>query len=69
MRDSAVAGFAFSIASADPQTALGWIGNMSDESERQRTLRRVGRIVLWRDPANGPALLETLSRRRGRRGQ
>ncbi|MEP6821587.1 MAG: hypothetical protein ABI946_04480 [Chthoniobacterales bacterium] len=59
MRDSAVAGFASSIASVDPQTALGWIGTMSDEAERQRTLRRVGRIVLWRDPANGPALLQT----------
>ncbi len=57
-RDAAVAGYAYSVAGTEPQVALEWVATMSDESARQRTLQRVGRIVMWRDPQNGPALLQ-----------
>jgi hypothetical protein len=57
-RDTAVAGLAYAMVSVDAQTALGWIGTMSDEATKQRTLQRVSREVMWREPANGSAMLQ-----------
>jgi hypothetical protein len=57
-RDAAVAGLAQALAATDPQTALNWVGSIADETTRSRTLQRVSGIVMWRDPQNGPALLE-----------
>ncbi len=56
--DAATAGFAESMVSADPQNALNWVGTITDDSVRQRTLQQISRQVLWRDPQNGPAMLQ-----------
>ncbi len=56
--DAATAGFAEAMVSADPQNALNWVGTITDDGVRQRTLQQISRQVLWRDPQNGPAMLQ-----------
>ena len=57
--DAAVAGLAYSMASTDPHTAISWIQTMSDETARNNALERVSRQVMWRDPKNGAAILQS----------
>jgi hypothetical protein len=58
-RDAAVAAFASAVSSTDLQAAVGWAQSISDDSARTSALQRVSRHVLWRDPTNGPANLQS----------
>lgn len=59
VRDAAAAAFASSVASTDLPTAVGWAQSISDDSARNSALQRVSRRVIWRDPANGAATLQS----------
>lgn len=56
--DSAVSALATSLAAIDPQNAISWAKTISDETMRNNALQRVSREVMWRDPANGNAVLQ-----------
>jgi hypothetical protein len=57
--DSAVAALATSMAATDPQNAINWARNIADETARNNALQRISREVMWRDPTNGNAILQT----------
>ncbi len=59
VRDAAAAAFASSVASTDLPTAVGWAQSISDDSVRTSALQRVSRRVIWRDPDNGAATLQS----------
>lgn len=56
--DTAVAALASSMVAMDPQNAINWAQNIADETTRNNTLQRISREVMWRDPANGQAVLQ-----------
>jgi hypothetical protein len=56
--DTAVAAMASAMAATDPQNAVSWAQNIADETARNRLLQRISREVMWRDPANGNAILQ-----------
>lgn len=56
--DTAVAALASAMASTDPQNAVNWARNIADETMRNNALQRISREVMWRDPANGNAILQ-----------
>jgi hypothetical protein len=55
--DTAVAALASSMAATDPQSAVSWAQNITNETARNNALQRISREVMWRDPANGNAIL------------
>lgn len=57
--DAAVAGLAQALVATDPSTALSWTGTIIDDQTRQQTLQRLSPVVMWRDPENGPAMLQS----------
>ena len=57
-QDLAIGALATSMAATDPQNAVNWARNISDESARNKTLQRISREVMWRDPTNGNAILQ-----------
>lgn len=56
--DAAVAALASAMASTDPQNAVSWARNITDETTRNNALQRISREVMWRDPTNGNAILQ-----------
>jgi hypothetical protein len=56
--DAAVAALASAMASTDPQNAVNWARNITDETTRNNALQRISREVMWRDPTNGNAILQ-----------
>ncbi|MEY2483040.1 MAG: hypothetical protein QOK24_1568 [Verrucomicrobiota bacterium] len=56
--DTAVSAMASAMAATDPQNAVSWARNIPDEGARNRLLQRISREVMWRDPANGTAILQ-----------
>ena len=58
MRDAAVASLAFSLGQTDPAAALGWAQSISDAGQRENALQRLGREIMYRNPANGAAILQ-----------
>ena len=56
--DTAIAALATSMAATDPQSAINWARNIADETARNNALQRISREVMWRDPANGGAILQ-----------
>jgi hypothetical protein len=56
--DTAIAALATSLAGSDPQSAINWARNIADETARNSALQRISREVMWRDPANGNAVLQ-----------
>lgn len=59
VRDAAAAALASSVASTDLSTAVGWAQSITDDSARTSALQRVSRRVIWRDPTNGAATLQS----------
>ena len=59
IRDAAAAGLAYSVASTDPPTAVGWAMSIADQTQRENALQRLGREIMYRDPANGAAILQS----------
>jgi hypothetical protein len=56
--DIAIAALASSMASTDPRNAVNWAQSISDVTMRNNALQRISREVMWRDPANGGAILQ-----------
>ncbi len=58
-RDAAAAALASAVASSDLPGAVGWAQSIGDDAARTSALQRVSRRVLWRDPTNGAATLQS----------
>ncbi len=58
VRDSAAAALAFSLAGTDPSAALGWAESISDATQRDNAMQRLSREIMYRNPANGAAILQ-----------
>ena len=56
--DTAVAALASSMVASDPQSAVNWAQSISDVTARNNALQRISREVMWRNPANGNAILQ-----------
>jgi hypothetical protein len=56
--DAAAAALATSLAGNDPQSAVNWAQNIADTAARNGALERISREIMWRDPANGAAVLQ-----------
>ncbi len=57
-RDAAVASLAFSLGGSDPSAALGWAESISDVTQRDNAVQRLSREIMYRNPANGAAILQ-----------
>jgi hypothetical protein len=58
VRDAAAASLAFSIAATDPSGALGWAQSIADTTQRENAMQRLTREIMYRNPANGAAILQ-----------
>jgi hypothetical protein len=56
-RDAAATSLAFSLGGTDPAAALGWAQSISDLNQRNDALQRLSREIMYRNPANGAAIL------------
>ena len=56
-RDAAAASLAYSLGGSDPAAALGWAQSISDLNQRNDTLQRLTREIMYRNPSNGAAIL------------
>jgi hypothetical protein len=57
-RDAAAASLAFSLGGTDPAAAIGWAQSISDTGQRDSTMQRLTREIMFRNPANGAAILQ-----------
>ena len=57
-RDAAAASLAFSLGGNDPAAALGWAQSISDVTQRDNAVQRLSREIMYRNPANGAAILQ-----------
>ncbi|HEY1769320.1 MAG TPA: hypothetical protein VGG02_03595 [Chthoniobacterales bacterium] len=58
-RDAAAAALAADVSSSDLSAAVGWAESISDDGTRTSALQRMSQRVLWRDPTNGLATLQS----------
>lgn len=57
MRDAAAAALAYSLGGSDPNGALQWAQSISDPGQRDQTLQRLARQIMYTNPANGAQIL------------
>jgi hypothetical protein len=57
-RDAAAAALAYSLAGSDPAAAIPWAQSISDNGQREAAIQRLAREIMFRNPANGAAILQ-----------
>jgi hypothetical protein len=57
-RDAAAASLAFSLGGTDPAAAINWAQSISDTGQREGAMQRLTREIMFRNPANGAAILQ-----------